>query len=95
MGSKKVATRKAKRAAPNVTIENVRIYRTTGILPKALTLRFLALLNPKELRKLSRALKMAIDNHELPNTDGRARKRRQWAQYERVQSEIRQRETSK
>lgn len=78
----------------NVTAENVRIYRETGVMPKALTLRFLALLKPRELQKLSRALKMAIDNHELPNTNGRARKRRQWAQYERVQSELRRREES-
>lgn len=87
--------KKKRTAAPNATLEGVRNYRETGILPKAVTLRFLALLNPKELRRLSRALKMAIDNHELPNTNGSARKRRQWAQYERVQSELRQREEAK
>lgn len=88
----KKAAKARRSAAPNATLEAVRIYRTTGVMPNALTLRFLALLKPKELRKLSRALKTAIDNHELPNTNGRARKRRQWAQYERVQSELRQRE---
>jgi hypothetical protein len=85
--------KKAKRsAAPNATLEAVKTYRTSGIMPKALTLRFLGLLKPAELKRLSRALKTAIDNHELPNTNGRARKRRQWAQYNRVQSELRQRE---
>lgn len=66
-------------------------FRNTGVIPKPLTLRFLALLNKKELASLSRSLKLAIDNHELPETGGRTRKRRQWAQFERVQSERRQR----
>ena len=82
-------------AAPNATLEAVKTYREKGIMPRALTLRFLAMLTPKELRKLSRVLKMAIDNRELPATNGRARKRRQWAQYELVQSELRQREEAK
>ena len=66
-------------------------YRESGNLPARMTLRFLALLNKKELTGLARKLKLEIDNHELPNTGGRARKRRKWAQFERVQSERRQR----
>jgi len=73
------------------TEQAVADFRKTGVMPTRLTLRFLALINKKELAGLSRKLKLAIDNHELPNTGGRARKRRQWAQFERVQSERRQR----
>lgn len=73
------------------TEEQVAEFRETGLTPHRLTLRFLALLNKKELASLSRKLKLAIDNHELPATGGEARKRRQWAQFERVQSERRQR----
>jgi hypothetical protein len=73
------------------TPEAVAEYRENDILPRALTLRFLALLKPKELNTLARRLKLAIDNYELPETNGRATKRRQWAQFERVQSERRQR----
>ena len=73
------------------TREQVAAYRESDITPHRLTLRFLALLTKKELAKLSRALKLRIDNHELPETNGRARRRRQWAQFERVQSERRQR----
>jgi len=75
----------------NQTAENVRVFREYGALPPALTLRFLALLRPKELQKLARKLRVAVENHELPETGGEARKRRQWAQLERVQSEMRQR----
>lgn len=84
--------KKNRQAAPGQTLEAVKTYREKGIMPKALTLRFLAMLKPAELRKLSRALKTAINNRELPATNGRARKRRQWAQYKLVESELRQRE---
>ncbi len=74
-----------------VTGRAVDSFRETDAIPARLTLRFLALLTKKELTGLARKLKLAIDNNELPHTGGRARKRRQWAQFERVQSERRQR----
>lgn len=73
------------------TSEQVAAFRENNILPHRLTLRFLALLTKRELAKLARDLKHRIDNHELPETNGDARRRRQWAQYLRVQSEREQR----
>jgi hypothetical protein len=81
----------SKPSTDTATEQAVAVFRKTGVIPNPLTLRFLALLRKPELASLSRKLKLAIDNHELPNTGGRARKRRQWAQFERVQSERRQR----
>jgi hypothetical protein len=78
-----------KPSTDTVTEQAVAVFRTTGVIPKPLTLRFLALLKKPELANLSRKLKLAIDNHEL--LADRANKRRQWAQFERVQSERRQR----
>lgn len=78
-----------KPSTDTVTEQLVGVFRKTGVTPKALTLRFLALLKKPELASLSRKLKLAIDNHEL--FADRAKKRRQWAQFERVQSERRQR----
>lgn len=78
-----------KPSTDTVTERAVAVFRKTGVIPNPLTLRFLALLKKPELASLSRKLKLAIDNHELFTE--RAKKRRQWAQFERVQSERRQR----
>jgi hypothetical protein len=80
-----------KPSTDTVTEQSVATFRKTGVIPKPLTLRFLALLNKKELASLSRKLKLAIDNLQLPGAKDRAQRRRQWAQFERVQSERRQR----
>ncbi|MEP6743422.1 MAG: hypothetical protein ABJB61_13065 [bacterium] len=81
----------SKPSTDTVTERAVATYRETGVIPARLTLRFLALLKKQELASLSRKLKLAIDNRELPGTGGETRKRRQWARFERVQSERRQR----
>ena len=73
------------------TERSVAAYREDRILPARMTLRFLALLRKGELASLARVLKLRIDNRELPETNGPARRRRQWRQFERVQSERRQR----
>ena len=78
-----------KRSTDSATEQAVAEFRKTGIVPNPLTLRFLALLKKPQLASLSRKLKLAIDNHEL--FADRAKKRRQWSQFERVQSERRQR----
>lgn len=78
-----------KPSTDTATEQAVAVFRKTGVIPSPLTLRFLALLTKPELASLSRKLKLAIDNHEL--FADRAKKRRQWSQFERVQSERPQR----
>ena len=81
----------SKPSTDTATERQVANFRETNVMPVRITNRFLALLKKTELAALTKRLKLALENHELPETGGRARRRRHWAQLERVQSARRQR----
>ncbi len=81
----------AKPSTDTATEHNVAVFRGTGLGPKRMTLRFLALLTKRELADLASGYKAAMDNWALPHVPHAGWRRFYRTRWLRIQSERRQR----